>query len=95
MKNAGIVKIQGSESGKSPLVIVDGKKYDGEINDISPEDILFISVLKDKSATELYGDAAKDGVIIINTKSYKIKSMLDMRKFIAQKIKYPVRNNFV
>ncbi|MFV0592619.1 MAG: carboxypeptidase-like regulatory domain-containing protein [Draconibacterium sp.] len=84
------VKAQQSFDDKSPLVIVDGKKYDGEINDISPDDIFFISVWKDKSATELYGDAAKDGVIIINTKSYKIKSMLDMRKFIAEKIKYPV-----
>ncbi|MFV0267038.1 MAG: TonB-dependent receptor plug domain-containing protein, partial [Draconibacterium sp.] len=85
------VKAQESFNGKSPLVILDGKEYKGEMNDIiSPGDISSISVLKDEAATELYGDAAKDGVIIIQTKSYKIKSMLEMRKFIAQKIKYPL-----
>ncbi|RIJ49519.1 hypothetical protein D1614_08250 [Maribellus luteus] len=84
------VKAQESFDGKSPLVILDGKEYKGEMNDISPGDISSISVLKDEAATELYGDAAKDGVIIIQTHSYKIKSMLEMRKFIAQKIKYPL-----
>ena len=83
------VKAQESFDGKSPLIILDGKEYKGEMNDISPGDISSISVLKDEAATELYGDAAKDGVIIIQTHSYKIKSMLEMRKFIAQKIKYP------
>ncbi len=83
------VKAQESFDGKSPLIILDGKEYKGEMNDISPDDISSISVLKDESATELYGDAAKDGVIIIQTHSYKIKSMLEMRRFIAQIIKYP------
>ncbi len=56
---------------KKPLYIVDGKPYDGSINNILPEEIQSIEVLKDASATALYGDKGKNGVIIITTKKKK------------------------
>lgn len=75
---------------KKPLFILDGEKYDGDINDISPGDIFSISVLKDEITKEIYGNEAEDGVVIIYTNSYKISSIQDLRKFIAQKIRYPL-----
>lgn len=55
----------------SPLVIVDGQLRDG-LNDINPEDIESMDVLKDAGATALYGARASNGVILITTKSGKV-----------------------
>jgi TonB family protein len=49
--------------------MVDGKQMtETEVNKIDPESIESISVLKDKSASAIYGYKGKDGVIIITTK---------------------------
>ncbi|MCW3162145.1 SusC/RagA family TonB-linked outer membrane protein [Chryseobacterium oryctis] len=62
----------GSVSASSdPLYVVDGIPFDGNINTISPNDIESISVLKDASASALYGSRGANGVIIITTKSGK------------------------
>ncbi|WP_394708141.1 M56 family metallopeptidase [uncultured Bacteroides sp.] len=55
--------------GSHPLVIVDGKEvaYE-ELEKINPNKIESMNVLKDKSATTLYGDKGKNGVIEIHTK---------------------------
>jgi TonB-dependent SusC/RagA subfamily outer membrane receptor len=55
----------------SPLVIIDGVKYKGNINSIPPNDIKSVEVLKDASAKTLYGEEAKNGVILITTKKAK------------------------
>ena len=55
--------------GKSPLIVIDGtisKKT--EMDNMDPNTIEKIEVLKDESAIKLYGDKAKDGVIMITTK---------------------------
>jgi len=64
------VRIRGMEGmqGSRPLYIVDGKELDN-LNCIDPNNIKTISVLKDRSATALYGEKAKDGVIIISSKN--------------------------
>lgn len=60
----------GSINGEqSPLVVVDGAVYFGNISEINPADIENISVLKDASSAALYGNRASNGVIMINTKS--------------------------
>ena len=51
----------------SPLVIVDGQLRDG-LNDINPEDIESMDVLKDAGATALYGARASNCVILVTTK---------------------------
>lgn len=57
------------DNGKSPLFIVDGKEVSKEkFKDLNPQKIESVTVLKDKSATEKYGDKGKDGVIIVKTK---------------------------
>jgi TonB family protein len=54
---------------ENPLVIVDDKTIDFEkMKDIDPKTIEKMTVLKDKAATDLYGDKAKHGVIVITTK---------------------------
>jgi len=57
-----------SLDGKSPLVIVDGKEVDIDLEKVDPNTIETVSVLKDKSATAVYGEKGKDGVIVITTK---------------------------
>lgn len=53
--------------GQTPLYIVDGKEIKN-INDISPNDIEKIDVLKGASASQLYGKKGDKGVIVITTK---------------------------
>ena len=56
----------------NPVVIVDGQEYDSmEDAEVPPEDIASIDVLKGKSATDLYGEKGKNGVIQIITKGSK------------------------
>jgi len=50
----------------SPLVLIDGQV--GEMNDVNPNDIESVEVLKDAGATALYGARANNGVILIATK---------------------------
>ena len=54
----------------SPLVIVDGQLRDG-LNDINPEDIESMEVMKDAGATAIYGARASNGVILVTTKKGK------------------------
>lgn len=65
------VRIRGGTSinaGSDPLYVVDG--FAGaDINDISPEDIESIEILKDASATAIYGARGANGVVMITTKS--------------------------
>lgn len=66
----------GSFTGNvSPLIIVDGvqrddvnSSYGGSFNNIDPEDIASITLLKDASATAMYGAKGANGVLIITTK---------------------------
>lgn len=56
-------------ASSSPLVILNGAPYDGNINAINTRDIESISVLKDAASAALYGARGANGVIIITTKS--------------------------
>ncbi len=62
-------------SGKAPLYIVDGVEVDN-LNNLVPNDIQSITILKDKSNTGLYGDKGKDGVILVTTKKNALKLKL-------------------
>lgn len=56
----------GAGSSVNPLVLIDGMQ--GDINDLNPQDIENISVLKDAAASSIYGSRAAGGVILITTK---------------------------
>jgi outer membrane receptor for ferrienterochelin and colicin len=57
-----------NEDSLSGLILLDGKIYNGKINDINPESIQSINVLKDEPAVIKYGDKGKNGVIEIVSK---------------------------
>ncbi len=59
----------------NPVYVIDGF-LDGDINAINPNDIESISVLKDASATAIYGSRGANGVILVTTKSGKTNSAL-------------------
>lgn len=58
----------GTINSNSPLVVVDGFPINGGINQINTNDIKTVQVLKDASATAIYGSRGANGVIIITTK---------------------------
>ena len=58
-------------ASNNPLYVVDGVPYGGNISSINPQDIESMTVLKDASASALYGARAANGVIIITTKKGK------------------------
>ena len=67
-----LIRGQNSISGSNyPLIVLDGVIFLGSINDINPNDIASFDILKDASATAVYGSRAANGVIIITTKKGK------------------------
>ncbi len=69
--SGGEIRIRGNRSignNNSPLVVVDGMVYGGSVNDINPDNIASVDILKDASATAIYGSRGSNGVIIITTK---------------------------
>jgi TonB-linked SusC/RagA family outer membrane protein len=58
-------------ASSAPLIVVDGMIYNGSINDINPNDVETVSVLKDASSAAVYGASAASGVINITTKQGK------------------------
>ncbi|MDO4180248.1 MAG: TonB-dependent receptor [Bacteroidales bacterium] len=58
-------------SHNSPLIILDGMAFNGELSEINPDDIAQIDVLKDASSAAIYGAKAASGVLIITTKKGK------------------------
>jgi len=65
------VRIRGIGSinaSTAPLYVVDGFPFDGDLNSIPQNDIASLTILKDASATALYGSRAANGVIVITTK---------------------------
>ncbi|MFN8354728.1 MAG: TonB-dependent receptor [Spirosomataceae bacterium] len=60
-----------SDALDGPLVVVDGIPFGG-LNDINPDDIANLEILKDASATAIYGSRGAGGVILITTKRGKV-----------------------
>lgn len=70
----GKVRIRGFGSvngNRDPLYVVDGIPYSGNIESINPSDVASTSVLKDATATAIYGARGANGVILITTKMAK------------------------
>jgi TonB-linked SusC/RagA family outer membrane protein len=68
------VRVRGGISitqNNEPLYIVDGVQVENALNVIAPQDIQTVDVLKDASATAIYGARGANGVIVITTKSGK------------------------
>jgi len=87
--SGGQIRIRGGSSvsaNNSPLIIIDGLPLDGQqlegtrgiLSSINPNDIESFSILKDASATAIYGSRASNGVIIIVTKKGKKGFSVDL-----------------
>ncbi|QKG52589.1 SusC/RagA family TonB-linked outer membrane protein [Hymenobacter sp. BRD67] len=71
---APVIRIRGNRSisgSNDPLLVVDGVPYDGSLNDLNPDDITSLEVLKDASATAIYGSRGANGIILITTRHGK------------------------
>ncbi len=69
----GVLLADGSEFSyrtdpSQPLIVLDGFPYQGDINDINPNDIESINVLKDAASASIWGTKASNGVIVITRK---------------------------
>jgi TonB-linked SusC/RagA family outer membrane protein len=72
-----VIRGVGSFGGSNPLVVIDNIQYDGlaAFNNLAPADIESISLLKDASASSIYGARGANGVIVVTTKKGKKGSM--------------------
>jgi len=57
-----------SDGLDQPLIVLDGIPFEGTVNDIDPTDIASLDILKDASATAIYGSRGSGGVILITTR---------------------------
>lgn len=65
------IRIRGNRSltaSNDPLLVLNGIPFAGAISDINPENIESIDILKDASATAIYGSRGANGVVLITTK---------------------------
>ncbi|ACU04556.1 SusC/RagA family TonB-linked outer membrane protein [Pedobacter heparinus] len=61
-----------------PLIVLDGFIYEGDINNINPFDIESVSILKDASATSIWGARAGNGVIVLSSKKARLNQSLNI-----------------
>ena len=67
-----VIRIRGERTingSNDPLIVLDGIPYEGgNLNDINPDEVASVDILKDASATAIYGSRGSNGVILITTK---------------------------
>lgn len=73
----GISSINGVSD---PLYVVNGAPFGGDLNSIDPNDVESITVLKDASATALYGSRAASGVVLITTKKGRGNTVVNFKQ---------------
>ena len=74
-KGGGALLVRGRGSliaSTSPLLVVDGVIYQGSLDDINPNDIQTMDILKDASSAAVFGARSANGVILITTKKGKL-----------------------
>ena len=91
------IKIRGIGSinaDSSPLYIVDGIPFSGQLSTINTSDIESISVLKDAASASLYGSRGANGVVLITTKKgrTKDKPMIDLNARLSANNR--IRNDY-
>ncbi|PZR18253.1 MAG: SusC/RagA family TonB-linked outer membrane protein [Flavobacterium psychrophilum] len=61
-----------------PLIILDNFPYTGDVNNINPNDVESITILKDAAAASMWGAYSANGVIVITTKSGKYNQAIKL-----------------
>jgi len=63
---------------RDPLIVVNNFPYEGDINNINPNDVENITVLKDAAAASIWGARASNGVIVIKLKEGKLNQPINV-----------------
>ncbi|SEF49649.1 Ca-activated chloride channel family protein [Halpernia humi] len=85
--------VKSLNDSSKPLIVVDGNLMsENDLNNINPNKIKYISVLKDASATALYGSRGLNGVILIKTKNLTKEEKQKIKELKINK-NIPVQNN--
>ncbi|WP_316813418.1 TonB-dependent receptor [Pedobacter heparinus] len=66
-----VVRGQNSIAGGSPIIVLDGVIFNGDLNEINMNDVATYDILKDASAAAIYGSQSQNGVVLITTKRGK------------------------
>lgn len=77
--NEASISIRGRSTifaNAQPLIVVDNFPYDGDVNNINPNDIESITILKDAAAASIWGARSGNGVIVITTKKGRLNQPL-------------------
>ena len=87
------IRVRGSRSltaSNDPLIVLDGIPFAGTISDIDPNNIKAMDILKDASATAIYGSRGANGVIMITT----FKGMQDQEPVVKYNMYVGFKKNF-
>ncbi|KGE13524.1 SusC/RagA family TonB-linked outer membrane protein [Sphingobacterium deserti] len=74
-ENISVRGISTIESAQAPLIILDNFPYEGSIENINPNDVESISILKDAAASSIWGARAGNGVIVVTTKKGSVREV--------------------
>lgn len=89
---ASQVRIRGNRSiaaGNEPLYVIDGVPITGGLRDVNPQDIESIEVLKDASATAIYGSRGANGVVLVTTsRGYEGQMSVNYNGYVGVSSKY-------
>lgn len=81
------INIRGQNSisaSNYPLIVLDGVIFDGNLSEISSDDIATFNILKDASSAAIYGSRAANGVILITTKRGKSeKPVINLNTYVG------------
>ncbi|HMO62567.1 MAG TPA: TonB-dependent receptor [Ferruginibacter sp.] len=94
------IRIRGTRSlsaDNNPLIVLDGIPFIGSLADLNPNDIKSVEVLKDASATAIYGSRGANGVILVTTDkgSRNRKPRINYSSYVGTQqvfAKYPMMN---
>lgn len=87
------IRIRGTRSltaSNDPLVVLDGIPFAGSLIDINPNDIKSVDILKDASATAIYGSRGSNGVILVTT--FRGESVASSEPVVHYNAYYGIKN---
>lgn len=95
------IRVRGTRSlnaSNDPLIVLDGIPFAGSITDINPTDIKSVDILKDASATAIYGSRGANGVILVTTNKGNLgqEAKVNYTSYFGIKnvfAKYPMMNS--
>lgn len=79
LNESPMIRIRGNRSisaSNDPLFVIDGVPVNGGMDVVNPADVASIEVLKDASATAIYGARGANGVILVTTKKVRVARLM-------------------